>query len=200
MNIRKWVYLFMTTLVIGGVVGCLFGMIFSWNVLVDGGFLNFIIGMIEFFGIGCMFSVFSQMGYFAYLTIHRFGMGMFGSFWNGILFVLTIFVLFDVFYLRQAAFHQPGESIWGYVIIPLLLFAIGLISAYWKAFETNRRAFMPALFFMVVVTTAEWYYPLKANEPASMWPAFAVLAVCNLWQLILLHRLIQSPKTSKAKA
>ena len=31
------------------------------------------------FGIGLIFSLVSQMGFFAYLTVHRFGLGIFKS-------------------------------------------------------------------------------------------------------------------------
>lgn len=193
MSIRKWVYLFFTTLLIGGGIGCVLGVAFSWEALTSEGVLNFVIGVVEFFGIGCMFSVFSQMGYFAYLTVHRFGLGIFGSFWSAILYVLTLFVLFDVFYLRQAAFKAPEESYVSFLFIPILLLIIGVLVSYIKMKETNVRAFAPTLFLMIVVTVAEWYYPLKANEPASMWPAFAVLVVCNAWQVLLQHRLLTKP-------
>lgn len=189
-------YLFYTTLLLGGVLGGLFGLAFSWDAMTDGGVVNFSLGVLEFFGIGCMFSVFSQMGFFAYLTIHRFGLGMLGSasLWNAVLIVLTAFVLFDLFYLRQSAFREPNESLARFLFIPLLLLVVGWIVAYLKKKGTNHYAFIPTLFFMVVVTTAEWYYPLKANNPASFWPVLAVLLGCNAWQVLILHKLIQAPK------
>lgn len=196
MNIRKWVYLFWTTLLLGGAIGVLFGIALNWSMLTSEGFLNFLVGVVEFFGIGCMFSVFSQMGFFAYLSIHRLGLSIFGSIslWNAVLAVLTIFVLFDLFFLRQVAFRASGASILPYLIMPVLLLGLGGLVAYLKKQDTNRYAFMPTLFFMVVVTVAEWYYPLKENNPVVVWQVFAILMVCNAWQVLILHRLIQAPK------
>ena len=54
-------------------------------------------------GVGFIFSVISQMGFFAYLTIHRFGLGMFRSpsLWNIVQLFFIAFVLFDFVYLRS---------------------------------------------------------------------------------------------------
>ena len=61
---------------------------------------------------GFLFSVISQMGFFAYLTVHRFGLGIFKSvsLWNAVQVVLILFVLFDFVYLRYENFAEPGES------------------------------------------------------------------------------------------
>lgn len=196
MSIRKWVYLFFTTLIIGGVLGGAFGLAYNWERFISEGFLNLLIGLVELIGYGFMFSVISQMGFFAYLTVHRFGLGIFGStsLWNGILAVLTAFVLFDLYYFREASFHDPGEGLLGYFLVPLFLLAFSWAVAYQKKKETNRYAFIPTLFFMVVVTTFEWYYPLKTNDPAWVWPTLAILLACNAWQVLLLHRLLDSSK------
>lgn len=194
-KIRKWLYLFLSTLIIGGVLGFIVGFIFNGKALVNRGALNLLFGMLELFGFGCMFSVISQMGFFAYLTVHRFGLGTFGRFWNTILIVLTAFVLFDLFYFRMISFRGTGESAIGYIWIPLLLFACSWAVAYWKRKETNHHAFIPTLFFMVVVTTIEWYYPLKTNS-SWMWVVFVVLLFCNTWQVLLLHRLLAGTEKS----
>jgi KinB signaling pathway activation protein len=193
-TIRKWVYLFFTTLAIGGVVGACFRLAYSWGVLTEGSFLNFLFGLIALIGYGFLFSAISQMGFFAYLTVHRFGLAMFGSFWKTILVVLTVFILFDLFYFRMVSFRDAGDSAAGFMIMPLFLLLFSWAVSYRKSKETNRRAFVPTLFFMVVVTTVEWYYPLKTNDPAFVWPTLAVLLACNAWQVLLLHRLIQKPK------
>ncbi|HET7657649.1 MAG TPA: KinB-signaling pathway activation protein [Bacillales bacterium] len=195
MKIRNWLYLFFTTLLIGGVLGLGFGLIFNWKALSSEGFLNLLFGMIDLFGFGCMFSVISQMGFFAYLTIHRFGIGMFGAFWEKILVVLIAFVLFDLFYFRMLSYRSPGESIISFVWIPLFLLVVSWAVAFQKKKETNRHAFFPTLFFMVVITSIEWYYPLKTNT-SWMWTVFAILLACNAWQVLLLHRLLEKPQQS----
>ncbi|HET7629027.1 MAG TPA: KinB-signaling pathway activation protein [Bacillales bacterium] len=197
MKIRNWLFLFFSTLLIGGVIGAVLGVAFNWSLFTSGGAVNFIIGVLEVFGFGCMFSVISQMGFFAYLTVHRFGIGMFRSpsLWNGILAVLTAFVLFDLFYFRFIAFREPGESPLRFMLLPLFLFLYSWWVSVRKRKETNRTAFLPTLFFMVVVTVLEWYYPLKTNSD-WMWIVGAVLLACNTWQVLVLHRLLGQPKQS----
>lgn len=159
---------------------------------------DFLVLAIWFFGVSCIFSLISQMGFFAYLTVHRFGLGIFRSIklWNAVQIVLIAFVLFDLVYLRYAAFAEKGDSIGPYLIPSLLLLGIGLVISYLKQKETNREAFIPAMFFMIVVTTIEWFPVLKANDFKWVTIMFTVLIVSNAWQLMLLHRL--NAKTEKA--
>lgn len=189
-------YLFWTTLLLGGVIGGIFGVAFNWRELTGEGAVNFLLGALMLFGFGCMFSVISQMGFFAYLTVHRFGISMFRSpsLWNGVLVVIVAFVLFDLFFFRFQAFRTPEESAVDYIWTPLFLLAVSWVVAFLKKRETNRVAFIPTLFFMVVVTTIEWYYTLKTNDPAWVWPVLAVLLACNAWQVLLLHRLLENKK------
>src|SRR5690606_13133964 len=100
------------------------------------------------------FSLISQAGFFAYLTIHRFGLGLFksASLWNKVQLVIIAVILFDLFYLRYIYFKEPNESIIGYILIPLFLLIVGLIVGYIKAKETNKGAFIPAVFFIIVGT------------------------------------------------
>lgn len=146
---------------------------------------------IWFFGVSSIFSVISQMGFFAYLTIHRFGLGIFGSvkLWNAVQIVIIAFVLFDIVYLRYTSFAEKGDSIAPYFIPAILLLVIGVIVAYFKQKATNRDAFVPALFFMIVVTTLEWFPVLKANDFKWVTIMFVALIVSNAWQLLILHRL-----------
>lgn len=45
--------------------------------------------------LGLLYSVISQMGFFAYLTVHQFGRGFFGYFWKHAQIVIIAIVLFD---------------------------------------------------------------------------------------------------------
>ncbi|NEU32515.1 KinB activator protein [bacterium LRH843] len=195
MNSRKVVYLFFTTLLIGSISGAIVGFIFDRELLTSGSFANLLVGVIWLFGMSAAFSLISQMGFFAYLTVHRFGLGLFKSqkLWNYVQFVIIAFVLFDLFYLRYSAFAKPSETIFSYMIVPLLLLGYGLIIAYVKAKETNKGAFMPALFLIVVVTTIEWVPALTVNDTKWLWVYFTPLIVGNTWQLLVLHRLTSKP-------
>lgn len=191
LNSRKVVYLFFTTLIIGSVSGAIVGFILDPKNYLGEGFLNFLFGFIWLIGVCSAFSVISQMGFFAYLTIHRFGLGIFktASLWNKVQVVIIAFVLFDLFYLRYIAFKQPDESIISYILIPLFLLIVGLIVGYIKAKETNQGAFIPAVFLIVVVTSIEWVPALTVNDPKWLWIYFTPLLVGNIYQVLVLHRL-----------
>ncbi|GAE26081.1 KinB signaling pathway activation protein [Halalkalibacter wakoensis JCM 9140] len=191
MNSRKVVYLFFSTLLIGSISGAIVGLIIEFDVYTAGSFLNFVFGLIWLLGISAAFSLISQMGFFAYLTLHRFGLALFKSqkLWNYVQIILVAFVVFDLIYFRYIAFAEPGETILHYSVMPILLLAFGLLVAYLKAKDTNQGAFIPALFFIVVVTTIEWVPALTVNDPKWLWLYFAPLITANTWQLLILHRL-----------
>ncbi|UZJ78850.1 KinB-signaling pathway activation protein [Fictibacillus sp. KU28468] len=199
MKSRNWVFLFITTLLLG--IGCAIvaGLISQFPQ--SGGVKEFFIYILGLVGFGALFSVFSQMGFFAYLTVHRFGLGIFKSqsLWNGVQIVLIIVVLFDLFYLRYTAFHKAGQSLASYSLIPIGVLIIGFAVAYLKQKQTNKGAFVPTLFFIIVVTTMEWVPVLKTNAPSAMWMAFAALGACNTYQILMLHRLINQNTGTKSK-
>jgi KinB signaling pathway activation protein len=133
----------------------------------------------------------SQMGFFAYLTVHRFGLGIFKSpsLWNGVQIVLIVFVLFDLVYFRYKAFAKNGEGILLYIAPAILLLIVGLIVAYFKVKQTNKSAYIPALFFMIVVTIIEWVPILRPNEVSWVYLMIFPLIICNAYQLLILHKL-----------
>ncbi|WP_062050802.1 KinB-signaling pathway activation protein [Bacillus sp. JCM 19034] len=191
MNSRKVVFLFFTTLLIGSVSGAIVGFILDFEMYIADSFLNLVFGLIWLLGISAAFTLISQMGFFAYLTVHRFGLGLFKShkLWNAVQLILIAFVIFDLIYFRYIAFAEEGQMIIGYMVMPLLLLAYSLIVAYLKAKDTNQGAFVPALFFMVVVTTIEWVPALTVNDPKWLWLYLTPLLVANTYQVLILHRL-----------
>ncbi|PEL01605.1 KINB signaling pathway activation protein [Bacillus toyonensis] len=202
MNSRKWVRLFLTTLFLGGVSTVIIGFVLEWDKY-DKFFQNFDakeILAVSFWlmGVGFIFSVISQMGFFAYLTIHRFGLGMFrsSSLWNVVQLFFIAFVLFDFVYLRSVLIANGEVSLGNNILVAGILFVFGAIVAYIKSKETNKKAFVPALFFMVVVTILEWVPALRINDTDWLYFMVIPLLLCNAYQLLILHRLIG--KTSKA--
>ena len=205
MNSRNWVRLFISTLFLGAITTLIVGFAVRWNEHKDL-FLNFeILEILSvafwFIGVGFIFSVISQMGFFAYLTIHRFGLGIFKSYWKPVQIVLIAFVIFDLAYFRYTIFAQEGEGIFPYIAIPAFLLIYSLIVAYIKSGQTNKHAFVPALFFMVVVTTVEWFPVLRANDPGWLLLMLFPLLACNSYQLLLLHKInadsaVKQKKTS----
>jgi len=201
-NSRKWVRLFFTTLFLGGISTVIIGFVLEWDKYAKF-FQNFDgkeILAVSFWlmGVGFIFSVISQMGFFAYLTIHRFGLGMFrsSSLWNAVQLFFIAFVLFDFVYLRSVLIANGEVSLGNNILVAGILFVFGAIVAYVKSKETNKKAFVPALFFMVVVTILEWVPALRINDTDWLYLMVIPLLLCNAYQLLILHRLIG--KTSKS--
>ena len=204
MNSRNIVRLFFSTLVLGGVASGLAGFAFRWEQF-QPLFSSFdigeiIISFIWMIGVGLIFSVLSQAGFFAYLTVHRFGLGIFKSvsLWNSVQVLLIIFVLFDLVYLRYTNFASEGDALFPYIAVAIMLLVIGLITAYFKAKQTNKQAFIPALFFMTVITTLEWTPVLRADDVSWMYFMFIPLIVCNIYQLLMLDKLIRKSQVELA--
>ncbi|WJE20541.1 KinB signaling pathway activation protein KbaA [Bacillus cereus] len=196
MNSRKWVRLFFTTLFLGGISTVFIGFVLEWDKYAKF-FQNFDgkeILAVSFWlmGVGFIFSVISQMGFFAYLTIHRFGLGMFrsSSLWNAVQLFFIAFVLFDFVYLRSVLIANGEVSLGNNILVAGILFVFGAIVAYIKSKETNKKAFVPALFFMVVVTILEWVPALRINDTDWLYLMVIPLLLCNAYQLLVLHRLI----------
>ncbi|WP_163102778.1 KinB-signaling pathway activation protein [Peribacillus alkalitolerans] len=194
MTSRNLVRLFFSTLLLGGLTAGIVGFIARWEEF-EHLFSPFSTGevittFLWFIGVGLIFSVISQMGFFAYLTIHRFGLGIFKTerLWNWVQLVLIAFVIFDLVYLRYIAFGN-GESILPYISLAALVLIIGLVVAYVKMKQTNHHAFIPSLFFMIVVTVIEWVPVLRANDEGWLFFMLIPLLVCNAYQLLILARL-----------
>ncbi|USK34073.1 KinB-signaling pathway activation protein [Bacillus sp. F19] len=200
MNSRNWVRLFLTTLLVGGISTSIVGFTLKWGeyqkFFTSFDLVEILSILFWLIGVGFIFSIISQMGFFAYLTIHRFGLGIFrtAALWNAIQIVLILFVLFDLIYFRYQLFAAEGESILSYILLALFLVIFGLAVAYIKMQQTNKMAFIPALFFMIVVTAVEWVPALRVNEGDWLYLMLIPLLICNAYQLLLLTKLSQVKK------
>lgn len=195
MTSRNWVRLFMTTLVIGGLTTAIVGFIVRWSefqpYFTEFKIMDILSTMIWLIGMGFLFSLVSQLGFFAYLTVHRFGLGIFKTvgLWNSVQVVLILFGLFDLIYLRYENFAHSGDSIIPYFGPAIILLVIGLIAAWYKMKMTNQEAFIPALFVMTVVTLVEWVPALKVDDRSWLYLMLFGLLACNAYQLLILHKL-----------
>lgn len=204
---RNVVKLFFTTLLVGGVVTVLTAFIVRWNEFLpyftDFAIFKILSTAIWMFVLGMVFSVLSQMGFFAYLTVHRFGLGIFksSSLWNGIQVVLILFALYDLVYFRYKAFAEEGEGILLYLAPAVMILIVGLVVAYFKMKQTNKSAFIPAVFFMTVISIVEWVPALRTDDPRWVYLMIFPLIVCNIYQLFILHKLNeQSEQERKERA
>ncbi|WP_416829519.1 KinB-signaling pathway activation protein [Ectobacillus polymachus] len=197
MTSRKWIRFFFSTLCLGGVSTIITGFLLRWNTYMHM-FYNLqakeiLTVMLGLLGIGFIFSVMSQMGFFAYLTIHRFGILMFRSplLWNGVQVIFIVFFLFDFVYLRSFVYTS---SILTNILLALVLFSIAILTALIKSKETKRQAFIPAVFFMVVVTIVEWTPALRINNLDWIYMMLVPLLLCNAYQMLQLHRIVSKEK------
>ncbi|KGX84376.1 KinB-signaling pathway activation protein [Pontibacillus litoralis] len=202
MTSRNWVKLFFNTLLLGGVVT----LIVSFFVKSDAYMMALqpfnafeLLGvMLTFLGFGFIFSVISQMGFFAYLTVHRFGLGIFKSYWIPIQIGLILFAVFDLVYFPYQKAAEEA-SIWPYILTATIITICSVAVAYVKAQQTNQKAFIPALFFMIVVTAIEWVPAINVSDVDYTLLMIFPLFACNAYQLLLLHKL-NSPQQSANSA
>ena len=194
MNSRNVVRLFITTLFVGGLTGGIAGVIIRWNEIqhyfTAFDLVSIFSSFFWLFGVGLIFSVISQAGFFAYLTIHRFGLGLFKSLWSPVQIVFILFVLFDLIYLRYTSL-ESGEGLAPYILPAVYILIIGLLVSYLKVKQTNNHTFIPALFFMVVATILEWTPVLRENDESWLYFMLIPLLACNAYQLLILNKFIE---------
>lgn len=203
LNSRKLVGMFFKTLFIGGLAGLVVSFFVKAeeyaNVLSPFDFIE-LLGLVLFFiGLGLVFAVISQTGFFAYLYINRFGLGMFRSYWPMVQVLLIAFVVFDLVYFPYKG--SEGEtSVFLFILMSAAILAYGWLIARIKAKETNQTAFVPALFLMVVMTTLEWVPGLQTSGTDYAWLMIIPLLACNTYQLLILHRLTrEDPRKATSK-
>lgn len=190
---RNWIRLFLSTLLVGAISTIIVGFAIKWSeykeLFLAADIVEILLVVFWLIGVGFIFSIISQMGFFAYLTVHRFGLGLFKSVWSPAQVVLIAFVLFDLIYFRFKVFAKAGESISSYIWIPAIILLLALIIAYFKSKQTNNKAFIPAVFFMVVVTVIEWVPAIRVNDSSWLYLMLFPLLICNAYQLLILPRI-----------
>lgn len=197
MTIRNWVKFFFNALLIGGVVTVVVGLVVRWDFfngyLQTGEYGQFIAAFVWMIFLGFTMSVVAQMGFFAYLTIHQFGVNMFRSLtlWNWVQLLIITIVLFDLVFFRfRLTADDTGRTVL-YLILLASLVVASVITAYVKAQTTKKHTLIPALFFMIVVTTLEWLPALMVRSGnIDEWVTillYPLLAV-NAYQLLILPK------------
>lgn len=189
MNIRKWLYLFCTSLLIGAVASIVVGIYFQ----ATDPELSLSDPTLYIFnaGVGFTFSALSQMGFFAYLTLQYIARAMIRRkmIWTTLQWIIIVIAFVDLIILRTT-FLSGHEDMLQYTIFPLALFICALIVAIWKKELTNSSAFTPTLFFMFVATALECVPALQEQNAASTITMAIPLVLCNAWQILNLHRLV----------
>lgn len=200
MTLKKWFYLFWTTLLIGGGITLVIGLSLQ---VVQGEFQNFngpidgVLNVVQLILSGFTVSVYSQMGFFAYLTLNFIAIGLFKKSWPYIQVVLTVIALLDLMFLRMLLTDntsQRGGDAMNDMLLGLAVLAVALIVGYFKVKATNKTAFIPTLFFMIAITTVETLSALNISGIAT-WYVYLPLAACNAYQVLMLNRILGTPKS-----
>lgn len=195
MTLRKWFYLFWTTLIVGAVAALVIGFILQASdqklSLLTGKEIGF--NVITMLLGGAMISALSQMGFFAYLIVRFMSMGMIRNKWtlNAIQLICVVIAFIDLIYLRNV---DTEESWISYTILPVILVIVAFLTAWWKVKLTNRNGFIPTLFFMTAVTAIEAVPALRINSGASTLFMMVPLLACNAWQILILSKVLKTNK------
>jgi len=186
LNSRKFVHMFFQTLLIGWLAGLITSFVVYYSVYAtylspfDG---KELLGLFLFYsGKGLVYTVIAQTGFFAYLFINMYGRNFFRSFWPAVQLLIIAFVLFDIVYFTSKSLSLTFRL--------GLMFAIligGLIIAFLKVRETNRTAFVPALFVMIVILTLELSLVLRTGEKGEIMLMLVPIFVATAFQLMRLH-------------
>lgn len=194
MDSRKIVNFFIKTLIYGGIVGLITSFIVKADEYI--GFLTpfdafELLGIFLFsLGLGLVFTVIAQTGFFAYLFVHRYGESIFRSFWSTVQILLILFALFDLVYFSAKAGEGKTPFIF-YIIMTAVILIVSLFTARLKVKQTNRTAFIPTMFFMIVVTGLELSLVLRAGDMDYIILMLVPVLFANSFQILKLHEATQ---------
>ena len=200
MNLKKWSYLFWTTTCIGGAISLVIGLalqVFQGEMGNFRGPVDILLNVLQLILSGCMISVYSQMGFFAYLTLNYIAIGLFKKGWPYVQVLLTVIALLDLMFLRMLLGNRPeGVRGGGYedIVLGIVVLVLAVAVSYWKVKATNATALIPTLFFMIAITTVETLSALNIGNMAT-WFVYIPLAICNAYQILMLHRLVGTAKS-----
>lgn len=208
MTIRNWVKFFLNALFIGGIVTAIIGLIVRWeffsSYLQSGEIWQFVGALLWMLFLGFTMSVVAQMGFFAYLTVHQFGVNLFRSLtlWNWVQLLIITIVLFDLIFFRFRLTSEDTGRTLLYLMLLASLIGVAAITAYLKAKWTKKHTLISALFFMIVITTLEWLPALMVRSGnIDEWVTillFPLLAV-NAYQILALPKYNEKSDQDKAK-
>ncbi|MHA0857718.1 KinB-signaling pathway activation protein [Paenibacillus sp. CMAA1364] len=195
MTLRKWFRLIWQASLIGAIASLITGAVLGF---INGGinfngFKDFVVYVVILFGYGVLASIYSQLGFFAYLILNYMGNGVFSKRgWKYIQIILTVLALLELIFFRMFVGGVDGKST-DYILAIVILVA-ALITAFVKARLTNTSAWIPTMFFMIGITIIEIAGGLKINVDNATFLIMIPLLVCNAYQILILHRIVDSKK------
>lgn len=200
MSLRKWMKLFGITILIGALIAAITGiglMITDQEFQVEGTenwLVN--IGMMALGGL--TFGAFAHMGFFAYLMLNYIARSIFKRpyTWLMIQAIVAAFVLFEIGYWTYDS-NFPSYTFWA---VPLGLLAASLVVGWRKTHETSSGAWIPTVFFLVAITALESVPAFRTGNMPSLIFQIVPLFVCNAYQIMMLHRILDNSQQAPAQA
>lgn len=158
-------------MLLGGGITSIASLFIRWNIYapyIRAGEIGEVLAtFIWMFTLGVTMAVIAQAGYFAYLTIHQIGVGVFKSLtlWNWVQLVLIVVVIIDLIVFRfMPQTTTLAEGLF-YATLLFILLGCAIVTAKQKVrFTEKKHIFISALFFMIVVTTLEWTIALMGRD------------------------------------
>lgn len=192
LSIKKWFYLFWTTLLIGAGGAVITGLALQFvNGRIDfKGVADFFLYPIILFGSGMLVSVYAQLGFFAYLILNYMSNGIFPQkIWKYIQLVLSVLALLELIFLRTVV---GGErNVISDLILGIVILLAAIIVSYFKVRSTNISAWIPTLFFMTAITIVEIIGVLRIGVDSATVFIVVPLIACNAFQILMLHRILK---------
>lgn len=202
MTLRNLLKFYGATLVMGLITTILVSLIFAYDkltaFLVDGQIGEFLAALIWFMGYGLLIATISQLAYFSYLFIHQLGLGIFRTAWKPIQVVIILFAFFDLVYFRFLRFGEQHGDVVRFIWIPILVLISALLVSYYKSKLTATNVWIPAMFFMIVMTTVELIPFLKVEDTTWLYTTIFPLILCNAFQLLMMPKYNEASKRERA--
>lgn len=198
MTIRNWVKFFLMNMLIGGAVTGIAGIFIRWNFfqpyLAAGEIGEFLAAFGWMILLGCTMSVIAQAGFFAYLTLHQVGVGIFKTLtlWNWVQMLLTVILLVDLIIFRFAPGAENAKDWLFYIGLLIVLIFAAIATSIKKVQLTGKKhVLVSSMFFMIVITSLEWIIALMGRQgnidtyvALLLFPLIAV----NAYQLLALPK------------
>ncbi|MFF2020028.1 KinB-signaling pathway activation protein [Paenibacillus sp. NPDC058177] len=192
MSIKKWFYLFWTTLLIGAAGAVIAGLALqAVNGKIDfKSTVDFLLYPLILLGYGMLVSVYSQLGFFAYLILNYMGIGVFPrKVWQYIQLVLAVLALLELVFLRSVV---GGErNVTSDLFLGILILLSAIVVTYFKVRSTNFSAWIPTFFFMTAITIVETIGVLRIGVDSATVFIIVPLIACNAFQILMLHRVLK---------
>ncbi|WP_256700858.1 KinB-signaling pathway activation protein [Paenibacillus sp. P46E] len=192
LSIRKWFFLFWTTLLIGAGGAVIAGLLLQ----VANGGIDFkstadsLIYPLILLGYGMLVSVYAQLGFFAYLILNYMGIGVFPrKVWQYIQIILSLLALLELIFLRT--FVGGGRNVVSDLLLGIGILLTAIIVAYFKVRNTNRSAWIPTFFFLTAITIVEIIGVLRIGVDSATVFIVVPLIACNAFQILMLHRILK---------